>query len=155
MEKAMESWIEPVRAQKERHDDGMEGDEGQDDFLWIVMARRLDLGRHGQHGQHCRERTEAIELACLGEAGRVPGVLYLRPPDRNEERDEQRAPCDRRFVVQGVRDGADRDDEAEIEEELEPRSPSLWFGQGALRRHQDVAALVANAVSSPAVNRLE
>jgi hypothetical protein len=33
-----------------------------------------------------------------------------------------------------MRDGADGDDEAEIEEELEPRSSTLWFGDRARNR---------------------
>ena len=35
--------------------------------------------------------------------------------------------------MESVRDGADGDDEAEIEERLEPRGPTLWLGHGALK----------------------
>ena len=98
----------------------MEDDEGQNEPAWVTMARRSDLGRHSQHGQHRRKRAEAVECSALGEAGGVPGVFHPGPPDRNEERGEQRDAFDRRLIVQNVRDGADGDDEAEVEEELEP-----------------------------------
>jgi hypothetical protein len=122
--------VEPGRAQKEADDDGVEGDEGQDQSARVAMARRLDLGRHGQHGQHGRKCAEAIECSPFGEAGGVPGVLHPGPPDRDEECCEERDALDGGFVVQGVRDGADGDDEAEIEEELKPRGSPLRDGRG-------------------------
>lgn len=48
---------------------------------------------------------------------------------RRHEIDAQRDPANREFAVQGMRDGAD---EAEIEEELEPRGPALRLGHGAV-----------------------
>jgi hypothetical protein len=52
-------------------------------------------------------------------------VLHPGPPDRNEEYGKQRDTLGRGLVVQIVRDDADGDDEAKVEEELESGNSTL------------------------------
>ena len=99
---------------------------------WIAMARRPDLGRHSQHGQHRRERAEAVERPALGKL-----VAYQAYSIQDHQTGMKSAANSAIPSIVGsscrvCSDGADGDDEAEIEEELEPRGPALWFGHGAL-----------------------
>ena len=82
-------------------------------------ADPLHGGGEPQHREHGGEQRHAVRDVVVVEGGRVPGEDHPRPPHRHEKPQEPRGPGEARVVVQPPRERGYRDDEAQVEEELQ------------------------------------
>jgi hypothetical protein len=103
--------------QRAVHDvDDEEGNAEQDA---VIAERRRDGKRRDEHGGH-RHQQRRKHNALIGiDRIRQPGIGRPRPPERCEDQQPLPEPTPRRIVQQHPRDLRERQDEDEVEEELE------------------------------------
>src|SRR5215217_2628148 len=82
-------------------------------------------GGKPQYGEHRDEQRHAVGYVVVVESSRVPREDHPRPPHGHEESEETQHPTQVRLVVQSARQGRNRHDEAQVEEELQPGRGSL------------------------------
>lgn len=93
----------------------------RNDALAVVEHVR-DSGGHHEDADHDHEGEQAEDDVIVVVGGGVPGVVHPRPPDDGEGHGETERIAEVTFgkaVMQLDADGRDRDDEGEVEEELE------------------------------------
>ena len=107
------------RVEREIHDiHDQEGDSEHDTFV----AERLGDGQRSDEHRRHRNHDRAPDRALIGIDGvRQPGVRRPRPPERAENQEPVPDAGPRRVVREHGRDLREREDEDEVEEELERR----------------------------------
>ena len=103
--------------------------------LWLPCATSPINTRHRQNGEHRAEVREPERQVIGIEAARERRVSLPRDVNRNEERREAQEAAGGVIGDEVVRELRDRDDEDEIEEELEPaRVPLTNFRERSQAR---------------------
>jgi hypothetical protein len=94
-----------------------------------VRVERLGDGeRNDKHCSHGREHACAHNSFLGLERVRQPGVTRPRPPERGQDEQSAAEPVPRWVIGHEPGDLRDREDEDEIEEELERGDPLLTLG---------------------------
>ena len=121
----------PVEDEHDRAEDRVgDGEPGAVDATRDVV----DQDRHRGHGQHRGEVGAPEPEVVRVEARRVRHVALPGDVDRHEEPCEAEEPGGRVVQHEHMGELRDRDDEDEVEEELEPRGMAV--ARGLLRREQ-------------------
>ena len=102
--------------------------------LRSVEDLRNRRGEHG-HAEHCQQQQQTVGQIVRVEPVRVEREAHPRPPDGDEDPEELEEAARSRGRAERVRELADRCDEDQVEEELEPGRATVFFG-GAAERAQ-------------------
>ena len=114
------------RVQREMHD--VHDQEGHPEHDTVTAERVGDGQRGDEHRRH-RNQHRPPHRAHAGIDGvGQPGVGRPRPPERGEDQETVPEASPRRIVRQDRRDLREREDEDEVEEQLERRDPLLALG---------------------------
>src|SRR6266542_6968802 len=90
------------------------------------LERRRDRGREGGDPEHAQQRQRPVDEVVRVEARRIEREPRPRPHDRDEQSEESEEARTGRLVRESCTELGDRNDEDEVEEELEPgRVPFL------------------------------
>ncbi len=116
------------RPEVEGNQDRANGDEGDGVSRRAAVERvgcRRGERRHGEHlGEHGDAEDEVVGVEAIG----IEGEADPRPPDGHEQERELQEAKSAVVDLQLVRDLADRDDEDQVDEQLEPARTALLVG---------------------------
>ena len=110
----------PPGARVQGDDDPADGRVGERKADGLPVERLWDHGGEHRHQEHAHEHEHPVRRVVRVEAVGVERVADPGPPDGDEETGEDQEAVDARILGQPVRELRDRDDEDEVEEELEP-----------------------------------
>ena len=114
------------RIQRELHDVHDQESDSEHD---TVTAERVGDGQCGdEHRRHRKQHRPPDRTHFRIDRVRQPGVGGPRPPERGEDQEPVPEPAPRRIVRQHGRHLREREDEDEVEEQLERRDPLLALG---------------------------
>ena len=89
-----------------------------------VLEHRGDRERHEQESGHAAEEQQPVPEDVERDGVRQPDVAVVDPPDDREQQDDLRETRPGRIVRQQPSELREREDEDEVEEELERGDPN-------------------------------
>jgi hypothetical protein len=95
----------------------------------VVSERAGDGEGSAEHRAHCAENRQPDAAFVDVRRARQPGVGNPRPPERGEDEQSAQDSTPRRVVREQARDLRDREDEDQVEEELERGDLMLGVGR--------------------------